>query len=69
MLKVAGIYGRLEGGERGFQTQGKRESVPDGWAIDNERAGNKGGEFGARDVQAERVRGGAKRARGCVEVE
>ena len=45
--------------ERGFQTQGKRESVPDGWAIDRERAGTKGGEFGARDVQAERVRGGA----------
>ena len=38
-----GFEGRLEGGERGFQTQRRRESVPDGWAIDRERAGTKGG--------------------------
>ena len=69
MLKEVGLESRLEGGERGFQTQENRESVPDGWAIDRERAGTKGGEFGARDVQAEKVRGGAKRARECVEVE
>ena len=46
---------------------GKGESVPDGWAIDREREGTKGGEFGARDVQAERVRGRVKR--GSVKVE
>ena len=34
-----------------------------------ERVGTKGEEFGARDVQAERVRGGAKRGRGNIEVE
>ena len=27
------IEGRLEGGERGFQTQGKRESVSDRWGF------------------------------------
>ena len=68
-LKEAGLDGRLEGGERGFQMQGKREIVPDGWAIDRERAAAKGGEFGARDDQAERVRGGMKKARGGAEVE
>ena len=45
MLKEVGLESRLEGGERGFQTQGKRESVPDGWAIGKKRAGTKGGEF------------------------
>ena len=49
--------------------QEKQESIPDGWAIDRERAVNKDGEFGARDVRAERVRDGVKRARDCVEVE
>ena len=66
MLKEVGLESRLEGGERGLQMQGKWESVPDGWAIDRERAGTKGGEFGAKDVQAERVRG---RARVCFGVE
>ena len=61
LIKV-GLDGRLEGGEReGFRYRGKREIVPDEWAIGRERAGTEGGEFGARDVQAERVRGGAKR--------
>ena len=50
MLKEVGLKGRMEG-ERGFQAQGKRESVPDGWAIGRERAGTKSGEFGAMDVQ------------------
>ena len=66
MLKEVGLESRLNRGEREFQMKGKRESVPDGWAIDRERAGTKGGEFGARDVQAKRVRGRVKRARGCI---
>ena len=62
MLKEVGFKDRLEGGERGFQTQGKWKGVPDGWAIGKEGAEAEGGEFGARNVQAERVRCGAKRA-------
>ena len=53
----------------GFRRMGKRKSVPEGWNMDRERAGIKGGEFRARDVQAEKVRCEAKRARGCAEVE
>jgi hypothetical protein len=33
MLKEEGFYGRLEGGERGLQKQGKWEGVPVGWAV------------------------------------
>ena len=60
MLKEVGLESSLEGAERGFQTQGRRESVPDGWALNRERVGTKGGEFGAKDVQAERVRVGGE---------
>ena len=47
MLKGVDLEGRLEGGESGSLTQGEWEGVPDGWAIGRERAGTKGGEFGA----------------------
>ena len=39
MMKEVGLEGRLEGGERGLEMQGKREGVPDGWAIRREGAG------------------------------
>ena len=60
MLKVlieVGLEGRLEGRERGFKTERKWEGVPDMWAIRRKRAWAKGREFGARGVQAERIRG------------
>jgi hypothetical protein len=50
-------------------TQGEWQGVPDRWSVGREGAGAEGGEFAARDVQAERVRGGSKRARRSVEVE
>ena len=45
------------------------ESVPGGWAIGRKGVGSKGGEFGARDVQAEGVGGRTKRAGRCVDME
>ena len=57
MLIEVGFEGRLEGGERGFQTEVKWEGVPYMWAIGRERALAEGGEFGAKSVQAERVGG------------
>jgi len=49
--------------------QGEWEGVPDGWSIDRKGAWAKSGKFRARNVQAKRVRSGAKRASGSVEVE
>ena len=57
MLVEVSLEGRLEGRERGFQTEGKWEGVPNMWAIGRKRAWAEGREFGARGVQAERVRG------------
>ena len=56
LIKV-GLEGRLEGRERGFETEGKWEGVPYMWAIGRERAWAEGRELGARGLQAERVRG------------
>ena len=57
MLIEVGLEGRLKGRERGFKTERKWEVVPDMWAIRKKRAWAKGREFGARGVQAERIRG------------
>ena len=57
MLIEVGHECILEKGERGSQTEGKWEGVPYIWAIGRERAWAKGGEFGARGLQAERIRG------------
>ena len=57
MLMEVGLEGRLEGGERRFQTEGKWEGVQRMWAIGRERVWVEGGEFGARGIQAERVGG------------
>ena len=57
MLIEVSLEGGLEGREKGFQTEGKWEGVPYMWAIGRERAWAKGREFGARGLQAERIRG------------
>ena len=58
MLIEVGLEGRLAGREReGFRRRGKWVSVPYMWAIGREQAWVKGGEFGARGVQAETVGG------------
>ena len=56
-LIEVGHEGRLEGRERGFETERKWEGIPDMWAIGRERAWAEGREFGARGVQVERVGG------------
>ena len=62
LTKEVGFEGRLKGGEGGFQTERKRESVPGRGGKDREGAGSKGTEFGAWDGETEGVRGRAEGA-------